>query len=131
MPRTRGPYPPEFRRQVVELVWAGPTPEELGREFEASAQAIRNWVRQAELDEGIRSDGLWYNPHRRHSALAYHSPVSYERRHNPAALGENARPSTEPGQVQTCRRRSRRGTPCRPSRARCWPTSPFQRVEKP
>ena len=58
MPRTRAPYPAEFRRQMVELVRAGRTPEELSREFEPSAQAIRKWVRQADLDEGLRSDGL-------------------------------------------------------------------------
>ena len=29
MPRTRSPYPPEFRRQMVELVKAGRMPEEL------------------------------------------------------------------------------------------------------
>ena len=34
MPRTRPPYPPEFREQMVELVKAGRTPEELSREFE-------------------------------------------------------------------------------------------------
>jgi transposase len=43
---------------MVELVRSGRTPEELAREFEPSAGAIRNWVRQAELDEGDRSDGL-------------------------------------------------------------------------
>jgi len=58
MGRRRAPYPPEFRRQMVELVRAGRTPEELGREFEPTAQAIRNWVRQADLDEGRRQDGL-------------------------------------------------------------------------
>ncbi len=58
MPKRRTPYPPEFRRQMVELVRAGRTPEELSREFEPSAQAIRNWIRQADLDEGRRSDGL-------------------------------------------------------------------------
>jgi transposase-like protein len=40
MPKTRPPYPPEFRRQMVELVLAGRGPEELAREFEPSAQAI-------------------------------------------------------------------------------------------
>ncbi|CAN5187432.1 transposase [soil metagenome] len=53
-----GPYPPEFRRQMVELVRAGRTPEELAREFEPSGQTIRNWVQQADLDEGRRQDGL-------------------------------------------------------------------------
>ena len=51
-------YPPEFRRQMIELVRAGRTAEELSREFEPSAQAIRNWVRQADLDVGRRQDGL-------------------------------------------------------------------------
>jgi transposase len=57
MPRTRPPYPPEFRRQMIELVRAGRTPESLSREFEPSAQAIHNWVRQADRDEGRRDDG--------------------------------------------------------------------------
>jgi len=43
---------------MVELVRAGRSPEELGREFEPSGQTIRNWIRQADLDEGRRSDGL-------------------------------------------------------------------------
>jgi len=43
---------------MVELVRAGRTPEELSKEFEPSAQAIRNWVRQADRDEGRRADGL-------------------------------------------------------------------------
>jgi transposase len=60
MPKTRPPYPPEFRRQMVELGRAGRGPEELAREFEPSAQAIRTWVQQAERDDGRRDgdDGL-------------------------------------------------------------------------
>jgi len=58
MAKTRPPYPPEFRRRIVELVRAGRTPEELSREFEPTAQSIRNWVGQADLDEGRREDGL-------------------------------------------------------------------------
>ena len=58
MGRTRPAYPPEFRRQIVELVRAGRTPEELAREFEPSAQSIRNWVGQADRDDGRRADGL-------------------------------------------------------------------------
>ncbi len=48
MPKTRPPYASEFRRQMVELARAGRSAEELAREFEPSAQAIRNWVAQAD-----------------------------------------------------------------------------------
>ena len=51
-------YAPEFRRQMVELVRAGRTPEELAREFEPTANTIRKWVEQLDRDEGLRSDGL-------------------------------------------------------------------------
>ena len=58
MPKTRKSYPPEFRRQLIELVRAGRTPESLAQEFEPSGQTIRNWVKQAERDAGQRPDGL-------------------------------------------------------------------------
>jgi transposase len=57
-PSTRPPYVAEFRRQMVELVRVGRRPEELAREFEPTAQSIRNWVAQADRDEGCRGDGL-------------------------------------------------------------------------
>ena len=43
---------------MVELVRSGRSPVELAREFECSDQTIRNWVKQADLDEGRREDGL-------------------------------------------------------------------------
>ena len=58
MPKSRPPYAAEFRRQMVELVRSGRTPEALAREFEPSAQAIRNQVAQAGRDAGERTDGL-------------------------------------------------------------------------
>jgi transposase len=58
MPKSRPAYPPEFRHQLIELVRAGRTPEQLAQEFEPSAQTIRNWVHQAERDAGQRTDGL-------------------------------------------------------------------------
>ena len=58
MAKTHPPYPEEFRQRMVELVQAGRMPVELSREFECSAQAIRNWVRQADRDAGMREDGL-------------------------------------------------------------------------
>ena len=58
MARTRRPYPPAFRRQMIELVRAGRSPEELSREFKVTGQSIRNWIAQEDRDEGRRSDGL-------------------------------------------------------------------------
>jgi transposase len=58
MPKTHMPYPPEFRRRMVELVRAGRDPEALARDFEPTAQSIRNWVAQSDRDEGRRADGL-------------------------------------------------------------------------
>ena len=56
--RRRGRYPPEYKERIVEPVRAGRSPGSLAREFEPSQQTIRNWVKQADLDEGRRSDGL-------------------------------------------------------------------------
>ena len=58
MARKRAPYTPEFRRQMIELVRSGRSPESLAKEFEPTAQAIRNWVVQAERDAGRRDDGV-------------------------------------------------------------------------
>lgn len=58
MPRTRRPYPSEFRQQIIELARAGRSTGELAAEFEPSGETIRNWIKQADLDEGARSDGL-------------------------------------------------------------------------
>lgn len=57
MGKVRRPYPEEFKRQMVELVRAGKTPEELSREFEPTAQSIHTWVSQYERDVGERHDG--------------------------------------------------------------------------
>jgi putative transposase len=39
----------------------------------------------------------WYNPHRRHSALDYLSPINYERSHSAQADHRSPTPSTESG----------------------------------
>jgi len=58
MPGSKSTYPPEFKQQIVELVRSGRSIENLASEYEPSPQTIRNWVRQADLDEGRRKDGL-------------------------------------------------------------------------
>ena len=56
MPKTRPPYSPGFRRQMVELVRAGRDPAELAREFEPTAQSICHWVAQADRQEGRQEE---------------------------------------------------------------------------
>ena len=58
MPKSRRPYPLEYRERLMELVRSGRSPESLAKEFEPTAQCIRNWVRQADRDAGRRQDGL-------------------------------------------------------------------------
>jgi transposase len=58
MSKSRRPYPLEYRQRILELVRAGRSPDALAREFEPTAQCIRNWIRQADRDEGRRPDGL-------------------------------------------------------------------------
>jgi transposase len=57
MPRTRPPYPPEFRRQAVALVRSGTPIKQAAADLGVSEQTLRNWVRQGDIDAG-RAEGL-------------------------------------------------------------------------
>lgn len=55
MPRTRPPYPEEFRREALRLLRSGEVSlERLARELGVTAQTLRNWRKQAEIDAGER-----------------------------------------------------------------------------
>lgn len=60
MPRTRPPYPPEFRREAIRLVLASdedhPIPK-VAKELGVTAESLRNWVKQDQIDAGER-EGL-------------------------------------------------------------------------
>jgi transposase len=58
MAKGRKTYAPEYRQRLVEMARAGRSAESLARDFEPTAQTIRNWVAQADRDEGRRADGL-------------------------------------------------------------------------
>src|ERR1700752_618993 len=58
MPRTHQPYAPEYRRRIIEMARAGGSVNALAREFEPTAETIRQWIKQEGLDDGLRSDGL-------------------------------------------------------------------------
>jgi transposase len=60
MPRTRPPYPPEFRREAIRLVRASdeehPIPK-VAKELGVTAETLRNWVKQVQIESGER-EGL-------------------------------------------------------------------------
>jgi transposase len=54
MPRTRPPYPPEFRAEAVKLARSSEKPlSGLARNFGVSTETLRNWLRQ-QIDTGKR-----------------------------------------------------------------------------
>jgi transposase len=52
MPKSKPPYPAEFRQQIIELAQAGKSPADLSREFGPTAQTIINWLAQAARNSG-------------------------------------------------------------------------------
>ena len=52
-------YPKDFKEQVVKLAQVGDrSATQIAREFEISRESVRRWVKQTELDQGSRTDGL-------------------------------------------------------------------------
>lgn len=58
MPRTRNPYPGEFRGHLVALARAGRSVQSLARKYEPCAATIHDWVKQAGADDGEGDDRL-------------------------------------------------------------------------
>ena len=58
MPKTRLPYPPEFRREAVQLVRSGRSVKDVAESLGCSDQSLHNWVKQEQLDLHERDDGL-------------------------------------------------------------------------
>jgi len=51
-------FPPEFKRDVVTVARRGDlTINEVAADFDISTESIRRWMRQADIDDGIK-DGL-------------------------------------------------------------------------
>ena len=46
MPKSKAPYPAQFRQQMVELVHAGRKARDLAKEFGCHADSINTWVSQ-------------------------------------------------------------------------------------
>src|SRR5919112_360764 len=58
VPKIRPPYPEEFRRDAVGLVRAGRSISDVAKALGVSAQSLRNWVKQDQLNRRERDDGL-------------------------------------------------------------------------
>lgn len=58
MPKSRPPYPPEFRREAVAMVRSGRSVKEVAGALGMTEQSLRNWVKQEQLDRHERDDGL-------------------------------------------------------------------------
>ena len=48
-------YPPEFKRDVVSVARRGDlTVNEVASDFDVSPESVRRWMRQADVDDGVR-----------------------------------------------------------------------------
>jgi transposase len=53
------PYPPEFRAEAIRLARTSGKPHaEIAQDLGMTSETLRLWLKQADLDEGKRQDGL-------------------------------------------------------------------------
>ena len=58
-PRPRRSFTPEFKAEIVELCQHGDRSiGQVAHDFDLTETAVRDWVKQADLDAGTRADGL-------------------------------------------------------------------------
>jgi len=58
-PRPRRSFTREFKAEIVELCARGDrSVGQIAKDFDLTETAVRQWVTQAELDTGTRTDGL-------------------------------------------------------------------------
>jgi transposase len=59
VPRTRPPYPEEFRREAIRLARLGDKPRRrLAKDLGISDVTLRNWLKQEKAERGERAGGL-------------------------------------------------------------------------
>jgi transposase len=59
VPRTRPPYPEEFRREAIRLAQLGDKPRRrLAKDLGISDVTLRNWLKQEKAERGERAGGL-------------------------------------------------------------------------
>jgi transposase len=89
MPRTRPPYPPEFRQEAVRLLRSGArSTKQLAAELGCSPQTLSNWLRQDQADRGERQDVLSSEERRRLRELERENRVLRQEREILKRAGE-------------------------------------------
>jgi len=59
MPKSHAPYPPAFRAEAIRLIRSsGKSMAQIARELEVTTETLRQWMKQADIDDGLRHDGL-------------------------------------------------------------------------
>ena len=57
--RARRAFTPEFKAEIVEVCRRGDrSVRQVAKDFDLTETAVRDWVKQADLDAGVRTDGL-------------------------------------------------------------------------
>jgi transposase len=57
--RQRRAFTPEFKAEIVEVCRRGDrSVGQVAKDFDLTETAVRDWVKQADIDAGTRSDGL-------------------------------------------------------------------------
>lgn len=63
MPRSKPPYPPEFRREALELLRVSDKPiSQVAKDLGVAEQTLYVWRRKAQIDQGER-EGLSSDEH--------------------------------------------------------------------
>ena len=59
MPRTRPPYPEEFRREAIRLAQLGDKPQrQLAKDLGVSDPTLRKWLKEEKAAKGQRPGGM-------------------------------------------------------------------------
>ena len=57
--RPRRAFTPEFKAEIVEVCRRGDrSVGQVAKDFDLTETAVREWLRQGDLDAGVRTDGL-------------------------------------------------------------------------
>ena len=77
-------FPPEFKRDVVTVARRGDlTVNEVAADFDISPESVRRWMRQADIDDGVK-DGLTTRGAGRGGAAAPREPPAGDGERDPA-----------------------------------------------